>query len=202
MAQKKHIALFVRSFEGSGGAERVFLNLAFGLITRGHRVDLVMARCKGHFLDQIPPEIKIVDLNARSARASLRVIHKMGRDTWFWMKMVLTRKPHYVLGALPGLTDYLRKERPDALIASMDYPNAMQIGHKKCQTGSSSQFLACWLHVTNFQFAFTINFVILCHTVLHLLGYALWLILLCGYCNNIRKILTDGELFLTKNRSA
>jgi predicted Co/Zn/Cd cation transporter (cation efflux family) len=57
------------------------------------------------------------------------------------------------------------------------------------------------LNITNFQFAFTINFVILRHLVLHLLGYVFWLILLCGYCNNIRKILKGGELFLTKNRS-
>jgi len=126
-SSKKHIALFVRSFEGSGGAERAFLNLGVGLAGKGHRVDLVMARYKGHYLDQIPSEIKIVDLKVKSAKESLRVIHKLGRDACFWTQMVLAKKPHYVLGALPGLADYLHEEKPDALIASMDYPNAVAV---------------------------------------------------------------------------
>ena len=85
----KHIALFVKSFEGSGGAERVLLNLGCGLAAQGHRVDLVMARYSGHFLDQIPHEIKIVDLKVRSAWDSWRMIHRLGVDAWFWTKMVL-----------------------------------------------------------------------------------------------------------------
>lgn len=123
----KHIALFVRSFEGSGGAERVLLNLGCGLVARGHRVDLVMARHKGRYLDQIPPEISVVDLRVRSAKQSLRVIHRLGRDAWFWTRMVLARKPHYVLGALPGLAKYLKREQPDVVIASMDYPNVVAV---------------------------------------------------------------------------
>ncbi len=123
----KHIAIFVRSFEGSGGAERVLLNLGCDLYAHGYKVDLVMARHSGHFLDQIPPEIKLVNLNVRSAKESLRFVHKLGRDTWFWIQMVLSKNSHYVLGALPGLSDYLRRERPDALIASMDYPNAVAV---------------------------------------------------------------------------
>lgn len=123
----KHIALFVRSFEGSGGAERAMLNLGYGLAAKGHRVDLVMARHKGHFLDQIPPQIRVVDLKVKSAKESLRVVHKLGRDAWFWTRMALAKKPHYVLGALPGLAAYLQREQPDALIASMDYPNAVAV---------------------------------------------------------------------------
>ena len=123
----KHIALFVRSFEGSGGAERALLNLGCGLASRGHRVDLVMARHKGHFLDQIPPEIKVVDLCVQSAKKSLWVLPRLGRDAWFWARMVLARKPHYVLGALPDLANYLKREQPDAVIASMDYPNVVAV---------------------------------------------------------------------------
>jgi len=124
---KKRIALFVGSFEGSGGAERVFLNLACGLASRGHRVDLVMARHKGHFLDQIPPEVRVVDLKVRSARQSLWVLPRLGKDAWFWAKMILSRKPHYVLGALPALAKYLKRERPDVVISSMHYPNVVAV---------------------------------------------------------------------------
>jgi len=80
--------------------------------------------------------------------------------------------------------------------------NAMQVSHKKCQTGPPCQLLAGWLYVADFKCVFAINFVILCHTVLHLLGYALWLLFLCHYCYNISKIVDGGELFLTKNRLA
>ena len=123
----RHVALFVQSFEGSGGAERVFLNLGCGLLAQGLRVDLVMARHQGHFLDQIPAGIRVVDLKVKSARESLGVIHKLGRDAWFWARMVLTKKPHYALGALPGLADYLQQVRPDAVIAAMHYPNLVSV---------------------------------------------------------------------------
>lgn len=123
----KHITIFVRAFDGSGGAERNMLNLGIGLAARGHRVDLVMARYTGHYLDLIPPEIRVVDLNVTSARQSLSIIFRLGRDAWFWATMVLARKPHYVLGALPGLAEYLRNNRPDALISAMDYPNVVAV---------------------------------------------------------------------------
>ena len=123
----KHLALFVRAFDGSGGAERNMLNLGIGLVSRGYRVDLVMARRRGHYLDLIPPEIRVIDLEVTSAKQSLPMIFRLGRDAWFWALMVLARKPHYVLGALPGLTEYLRKERPAALISAMDYPNVVAV---------------------------------------------------------------------------
>ncbi|MBN2331475.1 MAG: glycosyltransferase [Deltaproteobacteria bacterium] len=123
----KHIAIFVHSFGGSGGAERVMLNLASGLKDQGHKVDLVMARQEGLFLDQVPPEIRIVDLKVRSARQSIVSLPLLGKNCWFWARMVLAVKPHFVLGALPSLARYLQKEHPDALISSTDYPNVVAI---------------------------------------------------------------------------
>ena len=123
----KHIAIFIHSFGGSGGAERVMLNLMCELVEQGHRVDLVMARREGLFLDQIPPSIRIIDLNVRSVRRTLFILPFLGKDSWFWARMVLASKPHFVLGALPGLIKYLKSERPDALISSMDYPNVVAV---------------------------------------------------------------------------
>jgi glycosyltransferase involved in cell wall biosynthesis len=126
-----HIALFMRSLQGSGGAERVMVQLAQGLVEQGHRVDLVMARQKGHFFDQIPDAVRLVDLKVRTPFESLRRVFSLGNDTGFWLRMLLSRKPHFVLGALPGLTRYLRKKRPDAVITAMDYPNVVGIAAKK-----------------------------------------------------------------------
>ena len=68
---RRHIGLFVRSFGGGGGAERVMLNLATDLADRGHRVDLVMGRKEGHFLEEIPDTVTVIDLKVRSARQLL-----------------------------------------------------------------------------------------------------------------------------------
>ena len=46
---RERIALYVPSLNG-GGAERVMLDLATGLVDRGIRVDLVLVRAEGHSL--------------------------------------------------------------------------------------------------------------------------------------------------------
>jgi len=117
----------MRSLQGSGGAERAMLNLAHGFLDQGQQVDLVMARKTGHFLDEISSDIRVVDLKVRSALKSLKSLPELGRDAWFWARMVLATKPHFVLGALPGLSRYLQREKPDVVISAMDYPNAVAI---------------------------------------------------------------------------
>jgi len=123
----RKIAIFMRSMQGSGGAERAMLNLAHGFLDQGQQVDLVMARKTGHFLDEISPAVRVVDLKVRSALESLKSLPGLGRDAWFWARMVLATKPHFVLGALPGLSRYLQREKPDVIISAMDYPNAVAI---------------------------------------------------------------------------
>lgn len=126
-SRSRKIAIFMRSMQGSGGAERAMLNLAHGFLDKGQRVDLIMARKTGHFLDEISPAVRVVDLKVRSALESLKSLPGLGRDAWFWARMVLATKPHFVLGALPGLTRYLQDEKPDVVISAMDYPNAVAI---------------------------------------------------------------------------
>ena len=57
----RHVALFVPSMRG-GGAERVMLNLAGGLVARDVRVDLVLASADGAYLSQVPEAVRVVDL--------------------------------------------------------------------------------------------------------------------------------------------
>ena len=73
-----------------GGAERIVLNLAKGISERGYKVDLVLARAEGPYMAQIPDTVRLVDLNAPR-----------------------------VLGSVPALVKYLRRERPSALISGM-----------------------------------------------------------------------------------
>ena len=121
-----HIALFVRSFGGSGGA-RVILNIARCLSDKGHRIDLVMGRKEGYYLDEIPVKARIVDLAVHSSLQALGSLTRVHGDGMALVKMVLAPKSHWVLGAIPGLARYLVRERPQVMIAAMDYPNIAAI---------------------------------------------------------------------------
>lgn len=91
------LAFFLPALYG-GGAERVTLNLARGVAYRGHRVDLVVAKAEGQYVDQIPREVRLIDLQASR-----------------------------VLTSLPGLVRYLRTERPKALISAIDHANVVAL---------------------------------------------------------------------------
>jgi glycosyltransferase involved in cell wall biosynthesis len=84
------ISIFV-SFSGEGGVERMILNLAGGLQAAGFAVDLVLVKARGAHAQAIPEGVRVVKLNAR-----------------------------HTLTSLPALVRYLRKERPQALLAAKD----------------------------------------------------------------------------------
>ena len=92
-----HIALFIPSLDG-GGAERVMVNLARGFADAGRSVDLVLVTAQGTYLDLVPDEVRIIDLNC--AR---------------------------VFSSLFKLVRYLRHEKPDSLLVAMDHVNVIAI---------------------------------------------------------------------------
>ena len=96
-----HIAVFIGSF-GGGGIERVTAHLAHGLVKSGIKIDLVLNRSESPHLWRMPSETRIFDL--KQPRLSL---------------------------SLPGLVQYLRRERPSALLAADHYLNelALLAGH-------------------------------------------------------------------------
>jgi glycosyltransferase involved in cell wall biosynthesis len=96
-SKREPIAFFLPSLR-SGGAERVILNLAHGLVERGFPVDLVLATAEGGFLDQLSPDVRLVDLKAKR-----------------------------VLQSLVPLTNYLRRERPRVLVPSMSHANVVAL---------------------------------------------------------------------------
>lgn len=93
---KPRLAIFLPGLY-EGGAERIMLNLVRGMLQRGYAVDLVLARAEGPYMPQIPEGARLVDLNAPR-----------------------------VLGSLPALVRYLRRERPAAMISSM-YANLIAL---------------------------------------------------------------------------
>ena len=100
-AARTKIAIFAPSLAG-GGAERGAIKLAEGLARRGFDVDLVLATAEGPRLQEIPAEVRLVDLGARR-----------------------------VLGSLPGLVRYLRREKPRGLASVLDHANIVALWARK-----------------------------------------------------------------------
>lgn len=99
--RKERLAIFTSDMDG-GGAERAMLKLAGGMASHGFHVDLVLRRAEGHYLDEVSDAVHIVDLDA-------------GR----------------VLASLPRLVRYLRRERPAAMLTSLNYVNIVGIWAKR-----------------------------------------------------------------------
>jgi len=95
------LALFLPKLE-DGGAENVMLQLSASFRARGHEVDLVVAVPGGPLEFRIPPNVRVVDLAATRAVA-----------------------------ALPALVRYLRRERPRALLSTLEHSNIIATGAGK-----------------------------------------------------------------------
>ncbi|MBN1548053.1 MAG: glycosyltransferase, partial [Syntrophaceae bacterium] len=87
-SENKRIALFLPSLHG-GGAERIMLNIAEGLIARGESVDVVVVRAEGDLRADLSPVINVIDLDCKHA-----------------------------FQALLKLISYLRKEEPSVILAT------------------------------------------------------------------------------------
>ncbi len=92
-ARAMSIAIYLHDLAG-GGAERQSLIIAEEFRQRGADVTLVLHRLRGQLLNQVPPGLRIVDLN--SPRTLMDV---------------------------PLLMKFLRKERPDILLSNVDLNN-------------------------------------------------------------------------------
>jgi glycosyltransferase involved in cell wall biosynthesis len=113
-----HIALFIPSLVG-GGAERVTINLARGLIAAGVKTDIVVGQAQGPYLKDIPNEARLIDLKA-------------------------TR----TLTALWPFSRYLRKERPDGLISALDHANVVALLAKAISRTKMPVVVATHIHLS------------------------------------------------------
>ncbi|MDX2098987.1 MAG: glycosyltransferase [Leptolyngbyaceae cyanobacterium bins.59] len=95
------VAIFLRSLFG-GGAERVYLNVAQGLINRGLKVDLLLARAEGLYLNQIPDGVQLVDLKSPQLFASV-----------------------------PKVARYLKEVRPKSFLTALHYPCEISLWAKR-----------------------------------------------------------------------
>jgi glycosyltransferase involved in cell wall biosynthesis len=94
---QKRLAIFLPSLAG-GGAEKSMLKLGYGLTQRGYTVDLVLGRAEGPYLPIVPEQLVMVDLKASR-----------------------------LLFSLPALVGYLQRQRPVALLSTLDYANIVAL---------------------------------------------------------------------------
>lgn len=105
---KKSIALYIPTLAG-GGAQRVALNLAQGLLATNCEVSLILVKAQGPLMEDIPTGVDVVELSARRT-----------------------------LTSIPKLALHLRETQYDAVISFMNYVNvcavvAKQLACSSCQ---------------------------------------------------------------------
>jgi len=100
-SNKLKVSLLVANMNG-GGAEKSMLNLAKGLHKRGINTDLVLCEAEGEYMSQAPDYLNIIDL-----------------------------KRSRVLYAIQAIADYLKKNKPDVLISTLNRVNIAAVIARK-----------------------------------------------------------------------
>jgi glycosyltransferase involved in cell wall biosynthesis len=121
------VALFVDNLHG-GGAERMTLQLAEGLVRAGQRVDLLVGEAEGAYAGEVPSGLRLIVLGRAPLRGRLAALRA---DPGGWRPVlravVLPRRISRTVGCIPALAGYLRREEPDALIARLSYANLVAL---------------------------------------------------------------------------
>ena len=114
----QHVALLMVNLDG-GGIQTAMLHLARALADRGHRVDLVLHKAQGEFVDSVPSGIRVVALETAPVwRGRLHAFRAAPEHLiQLAMPVLLPRKSHGPLRCLPALVRYLREERPAVLLS-------------------------------------------------------------------------------------
>ena len=94
---RAHVSMLLPSLAG-GGAERILIEIARGLLERSFDVDVVVVRREGSLVGAVPAGARLVDLGVRRTAFA-------GRSLW----------------------RYLRRERPVAVISALDPTNALNV---------------------------------------------------------------------------
>ncbi len=124
------------------------LNLATALADQGHRVDLVMGRKEGHFLNEIPDKVNVINLQVRSAHQLLPVVLKMPRLVGTLAASLLRPTAPWILGAVPNLAAYLNHQRPAALLSALSYPNVAAVLARRLSHASTRIVISVHNHLS------------------------------------------------------
>lgn len=126
-ARGARIALFMHGLQG-GGAERVVLDLADLFRRAGHHAQVVVGTRRGEYADDVPEGIEVYEVGSRPVLGRLQALAAdPGGFAALARPVLFAPRTSTTVGYLPGLTAYLRRERPDALLSVLSYGNLVAI---------------------------------------------------------------------------
>ncbi len=105
------LALLLPTLRG-GGAERLMVEIAGGLVRRGHAVDLLVTHGGGPYWNALPRNVQLINLGDACEDVARFASWKS-------------------IACLPGLIKYLRRERPDVLLSSLNPANVTALLAKR-----------------------------------------------------------------------
>lgn len=132
------LAIYIRSVQSARGAEQVSVNVARGLVQRGHQVDFLVEKTDGWLLDHLRAAgstARIVDLQSgRRSAAAERIARfrafalALFRPSFLPGSRAAALRPLLRLATkedlpLLALKSYLETDRPDAIVSFLNYPN-------------------------------------------------------------------------------
>lgn len=113
-----HIALFLKRLP-FGGAERVLVDLAGAFAERVERVDFLLVQRQGALLEQLSPRVRVIELGTVNRARLLPAMVRLAGLSGLSRRELIACKPPMAVRALPRLSDYLRRRRPDAVLTTM-----------------------------------------------------------------------------------
>jgi glycosyltransferase involved in cell wall biosynthesis len=134
----RHLA-FLLDHLGAGGVQKMAISLALKLLARGHRVDLVVCEAEGPLLADLPLGVRLFELERRNpvtARLVALLADPGGLGALLRPILLSPRVPDVVLYTA-GLADYLRHQKPDALIAATRLLNLAAVWAARLAGGST-----------------------------------------------------------------
>jgi glycosyltransferase involved in cell wall biosynthesis len=112
----RRVALFTAKMD-AGGVQRAIVSLARDFVARGVEVELLLSRARGEMLAELPREVRVRELAARWPLAARALYDVPGDARKLAPSFVATGMPRAVRSLAP-LADHLRREAPDALLAT------------------------------------------------------------------------------------
>ena len=130
-----HISLVIPSLN-AGGAERMVLSLAQGLIDRGHRIDIVLIRPRVHYVKEVPTNARLLVVENIQERFSkggaadvldraVQLPAPTGSFNWwhvaraFHWDLLRCRPDMKLLQRARALASYMARECPDCVLPSL-----------------------------------------------------------------------------------
>ncbi|MEM9440965.1 MAG: glycosyltransferase [Pseudomonadota bacterium] len=123
-----HLSFLIPTGAG-GGAQRVMVTLANEIARRGRRVDLVVGRAQGPFLQSIGDHVRLVTLeksNPMRGRWAAWRADPAGTAALV-RPFLLPLSTSDMVSRLPALTRYLRQNRPDVMMSAKVHTNLVAL---------------------------------------------------------------------------